>query len=284
MSIRIPEPKKNGDKLLVWWLRSSTWDRRCALSYLLLFAIIWLTGAYFAPRDVVEIGRLSGWGQMLAALSMGGMALVWNQLVVQGYIVDNAQAPSSLWWLLVWIGPAGVVYFIWLLHQEVWPWERPLAWIRKKWEKRPKWLRRRRKERFKDGVEVWSDWERSMALKALGRKRPVDDEHWIFPGKPKPTPPVQTAVRNGLPPSSQSSRPPAKPTAGVETPAEAASRNEKPVPQPAERPPVQLALPMGEGKEKPGEVKEEGRERPEMKRERKRRPGRPGAGRRRRRR
>jgi hypothetical protein len=68
----------------------------------------------------------------------------------------------------------------------------------------------------------------------------------------------------------------------VETPVEEASRNEKPVPQ--ERPPkkpVQLVLPMGEGKEKPGKVKEEGRERPEMKRERKRRPGRPGAGRRR---
>jgi hypothetical protein len=141
MSIRIPEPKKNGDKLLVWWLRLSTADRWFALLYSLFLVAIWLTGAYYAARDVVGIGRLTGWGQTLAALNMGALTFVWNGLVRARYISDNAQSPSSLWWLLVWIGPAGVVYFIWLLHRETWPWERPLAWMRKKWEKRPRWLR-----------------------------------------------------------------------------------------------------------------------------------------------
>jgi hypothetical protein len=253
MSIRIPEPKKNGDKLLVWWLRSSIWERRYGLARLFFFAFVWLTGAYFAPRDVVAIGRLTEWGQSLAALSMGAMTLVWNHLVVEGYIIDSARSPNSLWWLLIWIGPAGIVYFIWLLHRETWPWERPLAWMRKKWEKRPRWLRRRRKERLEDGYEVLRAWERLAAQKEAERKRlKGEEEDRFFSWEPKPNPPVQTAVRNASFPPPQS-RPPTVKPAAVETPVEEASRNEKPVPQ--ERPPekpVQLVLPMGEGKDRHG--------------------------------
>jgi hypothetical protein len=283
MIIRIPEPKKNGDKLLVWWLRLSTEDRWVMGGWLFLFAVVWLTGVYFAPREVSAIGRMEGWGQPLAALSTGGLTLVWRELVRGGSIIDNLQSPSPLWVLLVWIGPAGMVYFIWLLHQESWPWERPLAWMREKLQKRPRWLGRRRKKRVKGEVEVWSAEERAMALKALGRKRSEEDTEWSFPREPRAVPAGQTAVKNILPPLSQSNAAHVSPSAAGETTVEKEPSGEAAVQaaNKGQEKPVQLTLPMAEPGEKSEDVKEEVVERPLAENKRKRRPGRPGAGRKR---
>ena len=282
MSIQIPEPQQNGDKLLVWWLLLSTEDRWFVGAFLFLFATFWLTGASFAPEDVVAIGRMAGLGQRLAALSMGALTFVWNELVRTGYIIDSTQSPNSLWLLLVWIGPVGMGYFIWLLHQETWPWERPLTRMREKWKKRPRWLRRRSKERVKDGVEVWSDWERSMALKALGRKRPEEERDWFFPREPRPVPSGQTAVKNTL--LSQSNVAHVNPSAEAET-AVKKEPSGKETDQAAKKlmeKPVQLTLPMVDRGEKADVEKEEMMEHSEVGNERRRRPGRPGAGRERR--
>jgi hypothetical protein len=77
---------------------------------------------------------------------------------------------------------------------------------------------------------------------------------------------------------------PVKPTVAAETAVEKESRNEEVVSQTVEKvleKPVQLVLPMEKGGEESDEVKEGAGERPETKPKRKRRPGRPGAGRRR---
>ncbi|MFZ0545699.1 MAG: hypothetical protein WAM60_09700 [Candidatus Promineifilaceae bacterium] len=277
MSIQIPKPKKNGDKLLVWWLRLSTENRWFALLYSLFPIAIWLTGAHFAPQDVVEIGRLAGRGQTLAALSMGAMTFVWYELVRAGHIIDSVQSPSSLWLLLVWIGPVGVVYSIWLLHQESWPWERPLAWLWEKWQKLPRWLRPKSKERFKDGDEVMRAWEKMMAQKKVRRKQPVDDQDYFFPWETKLNSQAQTTVGESLPQPHQSSPFPVKAPA-TESAVEEKPRNERTT-QAAKKPlekPVQLQLPMVEAGEKSDEVNREVVEHSETD-ERRRRPGRPGS-------
>jgi type IV secretory pathway TraG/TraD family ATPase VirD4 len=114
-------PVKIAHHLQQWWGEMAPAARKRWRAALALFTVFWLAGAWYAPRAVDGIARLTGPERPFMALGMGGFSFLWGGLKALGFLEETVRKTNLLWIPLALALPAAVVVFIILLDQPLSP-------------------------------------------------------------------------------------------------------------------------------------------------------------------
>ncbi len=83
----------------------------------IIFALVWLAGAAYAPTAVAGIARMEGGARLLMSVFMGGFAFLWGGLKGLGLIEETMQEPNIFWVVLAFALPGVIFGFVTILQQ-----------------------------------------------------------------------------------------------------------------------------------------------------------------------
>jgi hypothetical protein len=108
---------RNSHYFKQWWQEMPTAAKKRWRTVLIILGVIWLAGAWHAPRTVAGVDRLEGMARFLMSLALGSFSFLWSGLKALGAIEETVQEPNLFWVPLALALPGAGYGFFYLLNQ-----------------------------------------------------------------------------------------------------------------------------------------------------------------------